>query len=119
MTNELREHAMPSEHGNPAHVEPVLALRGILALLVAESDGLKPGPQRTELILAATGLGPEQIASLRALVRDATVSSAREESVIDRARATLIARSRNSDGGGGRAREAATRTGPSWPSACR
>jgi len=104
MTNELREHAMPSEHGNPAHVEPVLALRGILALLVAESDGLKPGPQRTELILAAAGLGPEQIASLRALVHDATaaVSSAREESVIDRARATLIARSRKSDGGGGR-----------------
>ena len=52
---------------------------------------------RTEPILAAAGLGPAQIASLRALVNDATpaVSSAREESVIDRARATLIARSRS------------------------
>ena len=82
---------MPSQH-----VDPAAALRGILALLVADGDGLKPAPQRTERILAAAGLGHEQIASLRALVDAATgaVSGAREESVIDRARATLIARSR-------------------------
>lgn len=88
---------MPSEHGNLADVDPAVALRGILALLITEGDGLKPSQQRTELILAAAGLGPEQIASLRALVNDAAAaaSSAGEESVIDRARATLIARSQS------------------------
>jgi hypothetical protein len=96
-TNELKEHVMPSEHGNLADVDPAMALNGILALLITEGDGLRPSQQRTELILAAAGLGPEQIASLRALVNNAAAagSSAREESVIDRARATLVARSQS------------------------
>jgi hypothetical protein len=96
-TNELKEHVMPSEQGSLADVDPAVALRGILALLITEGDGLKPSQQRTELVLAATGLGTEQIASLRALVNNAAAagSSAREESVIDRARATLVARSQS------------------------
>ena len=69
-----------------------MALRGILALRITDGDGLQPSPRRTELILAAAGLAPEQIASLGALVNDAAAagSSAREKSVIDRARVHVL-----------------------------
>ena len=83
-------------------LEPAAALRGILALLAAERherEGRRP--HGAERILARAGLSDDQIATVtgndasevRAIIENGTavVSPAREQSVIDRARAAVLA----------------------------
>ena len=63
-------------------LETELALRGILALLVADrQEREERGVERVESILARAGLDDDQIATI--------ASRARPQSVIDRARETL------------------------------
>jgi len=80
--------------------ESAAALRGILSLLVAEREEREgSGSRRAEQILARAGLRVEQIAAItghdasrvRTIIEnDSTVARpAREQSVIDRARAVL------------------------------
>ena len=86
-----------TNHACALGTEP--ALRGILALLVAERQEREDrGIERAEQILGRAGLGDEQIAShtgrdanqVRAIVEDDGVarSGARPQSVIDQARET-------------------------------
>ena len=87
-----------TDHIPALETEP--ALRGILALLVADRQEREGrGADRAEWILARVGLGDDQIASItghdathvRAIIENDNVvaSRARPQSVIDRARETL------------------------------
>jgi hypothetical protein len=82
-------------------LESTAALRGILALLVAERQEREGrGPYRAERILARASLSDDQIAAItghdasqvRAIIENdhAVASPAREQSVIDRARAAVL-----------------------------
>jgi hypothetical protein len=74
---------MQPQTDHPTRIDATATLNGILALLAA--SGLSD-----EQIAAATGRDPRQV---RSLVDGAAELPAREGSVIDRARMTLIARS--------------------------
>ena len=79
------------------HVELEAALRGILALLVADREERRNGEsRRTERILARAGLSDEQVAALTGseaaqvhAIVTAPVRPSWSGSVIDRARAHL------------------------------
>jgi hypothetical protein len=88
--------------------ESAAALRGILSLLVAEREERQGGgSRRAEQILARAGLSAEQIAAItgydasrvRTIIEnDTTVARpAREQSIIDRARAVLTRQSPTSE----------------------
>jgi hypothetical protein len=90
--------SIDADHTCARETEP--ALRGILALLVAERQEREdPGIDHAERILARAGLGDEEIASLsghdanqvRAIIEAESVAALtpRPQSVIDRARETL------------------------------
>jgi hypothetical protein len=96
---------MHSETDHRAPVDADATLHGILALLVADLESRGPrDPRRVAKILADAGLGDDQIGAVtgrdahgvRALI-DAAAElppAGREQSVIDRARETLIRRSK-------------------------
>jgi hypothetical protein len=91
-----------TDTNNASFLESAAALSGILALLAAdrqEREGRRP--YGAERILARAGLSDDQIATVtgndasevRANIENGTtvVSPAREQSVIDRARAAVLA----------------------------
>ena len=91
-----------TDHRAPADQDATL--NGILALLVADLERRGPrDPRRVAKILADAGLSDDQIGAatgrdahgVRALLDAAAElpTAAREQSVIDRARATLVSRS--------------------------
>ena len=93
---------MHTDTNNAPFLESAAALSGILALLAAERqerEGRRP--YRAERILARAGLSDDQIATVtgtdasevRANIENGTtvVAPAREQSVIDRARAAVLA----------------------------
>jgi hypothetical protein len=95
------EEPMHTDTNHAASLDSAAALSGILGLLVAERQEREGrGPYRAERILARAGLSDDQIAVItghdasrvRAIIdSDATVAGpAREQSVIDRARAALL-----------------------------
>jgi hypothetical protein len=99
MHERSRERRLARQHGS---LVPLAALSGILALLAAERqerEGRRP--YAAERILARAGLSDDQIATVTgheasevpaSIENDTTVvSPAREQPVIDRARAALLA----------------------------
>jgi hypothetical protein len=95
------EEPMPTDSKRAATLDSAVALSGFLGLLVAERQEREGGgPYRAEPILARAGLSDDQIAVItghdasrvRAIIdSDATVPRpARQQSVIDRARAALL-----------------------------
>jgi hypothetical protein len=91
---------MRTDTNHAPGLDSAAALSGILALLVAEREEREGrGSRRTERILTRAGLSDDQIAAIighdadrvRAIIEnDAKVSrAAREQSVMDRARAFL------------------------------
>jgi hypothetical protein len=93
---------MHTDTNDAACLESAAALSGILALLAAERqerEGRRP--YGAERILARAGLSDDQIATVtghdasevRAIIENGitVVSPAREQSVIDRARAAVLA----------------------------
>jgi hypothetical protein len=92
---------MPTDSKHAASLDSAAALSGILGLLVAERQEREGrGPYRAEPILARAGLSDDQIALItghdasrvRAITdSDAMVAGpAREQSVLERARAALL-----------------------------
>jgi hypothetical protein len=96
----VRRNPMSTDADHISGLETEPALRGILALLVADRQEREDrGVDRAEWILARAGLGHDQIASItghganhvRAIIEqhNEVASRARPQSVIDRAREAL------------------------------
>jgi hypothetical protein len=92
---------MHTDTNHAPRLESAAALSGILALLVAERQEREGRvPYRAERILARASLSDDQIAAItghdasqvRAIIANdtAVASPAREQSVIDRARAAVL-----------------------------